>query len=52
MFSAAQLRVLLTALVTLSPEFIEDVAPYIVGDDENNQQTAEEVFVDDRRASR
>jgi ParB family transcriptional regulator, chromosome partitioning protein len=43
-FSAAQLRVLLTALVNLNPEFAEDVAAYIVGDDENNQQTADEVL--------
>ncbi len=42
--SAAQLRVLLTALVNLNPEFAEDVAAYIVGDDENSQQTADEVL--------
>jgi hypothetical protein len=39
-----QLRVLLTALVNLNPEFAEDVAAYIVGDDENNQQAADEVL--------
>jgi ParB family chromosome partitioning protein len=45
MFSAAQLRVLLTALVTLNPEFIEGVASEIVGEDENNQQTPDEVLL-------
>jgi len=45
MFSAAQLRVLLTALVTLNPEFIEGLASEIVGDDENNQQTPDEVLL-------
>jgi ParB family chromosome partitioning protein len=45
MFSAAQLRILLTALVTLNPEFIEGLASEIVGDDENNQQTPDEVLL-------
>jgi ParB family transcriptional regulator, chromosome partitioning protein len=44
MFSAAQLRVLLTALINLNPDFIDDVAALIVGDDENNQQMANEVL--------
>jgi ParB family chromosome partitioning protein len=44
MFSTAQLRVLLTALVNLNPEFIEGLASEIVGDDENNQQTADDVL--------
>ena len=45
-FSAAQLRVLLRALVNLDPyTFTEDVAAYFVGEDENNQQTAEEVLL-------
>jgi ParB family chromosome partitioning protein len=43
-FSAAQLRILLAALITLNPDFVDDVAPLIVSDDENNQQTAEEVL--------
>ncbi len=43
-FSAAQLRVLLTALVNLNPEFIEGLASEIVGHDENNRQTADDVL--------
>jgi len=43
--SVAQLRVLLTALVNLNPEFIEGLASEIVGDDENNQQTPDEVLL-------
>jgi ParB family chromosome partitioning protein len=44
-FTAAQLRVFLSALVNLDPyDFAEDVAEYYVGGDENNQQTAEEVL--------
>ena len=39
------MRVLLTALVTLNPEFIEGVAAEIVGDDENSQQTADDVLL-------
>jgi ParB family transcriptional regulator, chromosome partitioning protein len=35
---------LLAALVNLNPEFVDDVAALIVGDDENNQQTADEVL--------
>jgi ParB family chromosome partitioning protein len=44
MFSAAQLRVLLAALINLNPEFVQDVADHIIGGDENNQQTADEVL--------
>ena len=45
MFTAAQLRVFLHALINLDPyDFAEDVAAYFVGDDENNQQTPEEVL--------
>ncbi len=45
MFTAAQLRVFLRALINLDPyDFAEEVAAYFVGDDENNQQTPEEVL--------
>ncbi len=45
MFSAAQLRVLLRALINLDPyDFAEDVAASFVGNDENNQQTPDEVL--------
>ena len=45
MFTAAQLRVFLRALINLDPyDFAEDVAAHFVGDDENNQQTPEEVL--------
>ena len=45
MFTAAQLRVFLRALINLDPyDFAEDVAAYFVGNDENNQQTPEEVL--------
>jgi ParB family chromosome partitioning protein len=44
-FSPAQLRVFLSALVNLDPyDFAEDVAAFYVGDNENNQQTPEEVL--------
>ena len=43
MFTTAQLRVLLHALVNLDP-FAEDVAAYFVGNDENNQQTTCDVL--------
>ena len=44
-FTAPQLRVLLSALVNLDPyDFAEDVAAFYVGDNENNEQTAEEVL--------
>ena len=45
MFTAAQLRVFLRALISLDPyDFADDVAAYFVGDNENNQQTPEEVL--------
>jgi ParB family chromosome partitioning protein len=45
MFSAAQLRTFLSALINLDPyTFVEDVAEHYIGDDENNQQTAEEIL--------
>jgi ParB family chromosome partitioning protein len=45
MFTAPQLRVFLSSLVNLDPyDFAEDVAAFYVGEDENNQQTAEEVL--------
>ena len=45
MFTAAQLRVFLRALINLNPyDFAEDVAAYFVGDNENNQQTPEDVL--------
>ncbi|HLI76877.1 MAG TPA: ParB/RepB/Spo0J family partition protein [Acidobacteriaceae bacterium] len=44
-FTAAQLRVFLSALVNFDPyDFAEDLAAFYVGDNENNQQTAEEVL--------
>jgi ParB family chromosome partitioning protein len=44
-FTAAQLRVFLAALVNLDPyDFAEDVAAFYVGENENNQQTPEEVL--------
>jgi ParB family chromosome partitioning protein len=44
MFTAAQLRILLAAIVNLNPEFVQDVADLIIAGDENNQQTANEVL--------
>ena len=45
-FSAAQLRVFLHALITIDPyTFADDVAEHLIGDDENNQQTAEEILL-------
>ncbi len=44
-FSAVQLRFLVAAVVTLTPEFIEALASKIVGEDENNQQTADDVLL-------
>lgn len=45
LFTAAQLRVFLHALINLDPyDFAEDVAAYFVGEDENNQQTPEELL--------
>jgi ParB family chromosome partitioning protein len=45
MFTAAQLRVLLRALVNLDRyTFIDDVAQHFASDDENHQQTAEDIL--------
>jgi len=45
-FTAAQLRVFLHALITVDPyTFADDVAEHFVGDDENNQQVAEEILL-------
>ena len=45
-FTAAQLRVLLRALVNLDPyTFTDDLAEQIAGEDENEQRTAEEVLL-------
>jgi ParB family chromosome partitioning protein len=45
-FTAAQLRVFLHALITIDPyTFADDVAEHYVGEDENNQQTAEEILL-------
>jgi ParB family transcriptional regulator, chromosome partitioning protein len=45
MFTAAQLRMFLTALVNLDPYgFIDDVAAYFRGDDEKIRQASEEVL--------
>ncbi|MDQ2835180.1 MAG: ParB/RepB/Spo0J family partition protein [Acidobacteriota bacterium] len=46
MFTAAQLKVFLRALVNLDPyTFTDDVAEYFAGDDENNQHTAEQILL-------
>jgi ParB family chromosome partitioning protein len=45
-FTAAQLRVLLRALVNLDPyTFTDDLAEQIAGENENEQRTAEEVLL-------
>jgi ParB family transcriptional regulator, chromosome partitioning protein len=45
-FTAAQLRVLLRALVNLDPyTFTDDLAEQIAGEDENEQRTAEEILL-------
>ena len=46
MFTAAQLRVFLRALVNLDPYTLtDDVAEHFAGDNENNQQTAEDILL-------
>jgi ParB family chromosome partitioning protein len=46
MFTAAQLRVFLRALVNLDPyTFVDDVAEHYATEDVNNQQTAEEILL-------
>jgi ParB family chromosome partitioning protein len=45
-FTASQLRVFLHALITIDPyTFADDLAEHFIGDDENNQQTAEEILI-------
>jgi ParB family chromosome partitioning protein len=44
MFSAPQLRTFLSALIHLDPYMFEDIAEQQIGDDENNQQSAEEIL--------
>jgi ParB family chromosome partitioning protein len=46
MFTAAQLKVFLRALVNIDPyTFVDDVAEHYATDDVNNQQTAEEILL-------
>jgi ParB family chromosome partitioning protein len=46
MFSAAQLRVFLRALVNLAPyTFADDVAEHFAAEDENNDKSAEEILL-------
>ena len=45
MFSAAQLKVFLRALVTIDPYAFDDVAEQLADNDENNEQTSEEVLL-------
>jgi hypothetical protein len=45
MFSAAQLRVVLRALVSIDRYAFDDVAEHLTANDENNQQTSEEILL-------
>ncbi len=45
MFSAAQLRVFLRALVNIDPYTFDDVAEHLAASDENNEQTSEEILL-------
>jgi ParB family chromosome partitioning protein len=45
MFSAAQLKVFLRAVVTIDPYAFDDVAEQLAANDENNQQTSEEILL-------
>ena len=45
MFSAAQLRVFLRALVNVDPYIFDDVAEQLAAKDENNEQTSEEILL-------
>lgn len=45
MFSAAQLRVILRALVNVAPYIFDDVVEQLTANDENNQQTSEEILL-------
>jgi len=44
MFAPLQLRTFLAALIHLDPDMFEDIAAQQVGEDENNQQSAEEIL--------
>jgi ParB family chromosome partitioning protein len=45
MFSAAQLRVFLRALVNIDPYTFDDVAEQLADNDENSRQTSEEILL-------
>ncbi len=45
MFSAAQLRVFLRALVNIDPYTFDDVAEHLAANDENNEQSSEEILL-------
>ena len=45
MFSAAQLKVFLRALVTIDPYAFDDVAEQLAANDENNQQSSEDILL-------
>jgi ParB family chromosome partitioning protein len=45
MFSAAQLRVFLRALVNIDPYTFNDVAEYLAANNENNEQSSEEILL-------
>ncbi|MCU1248333.1 MAG: parB-like partition protein [Edaphobacter sp.] len=45
MFTAAQLRVFLRALVNIDPYTFDDVAEQLAANDENNQQSSEEILL-------
>jgi ParB family transcriptional regulator, chromosome partitioning protein len=45
MFTAAQLRVWLRALVTIDPYTFDDVVEHLAANQENNEQTSEEILL-------
>jgi len=45
MFSAAQLRVFLRALVSIDPYAFDDVAEQLAANEENNEQSSEEILL-------
>jgi ParB family transcriptional regulator, chromosome partitioning protein len=45
MFSAAQLRVFLRALVTIDPYAFADVAEHLAANDDNNEQSSDEILL-------
>ena len=45
MFSAAQLRVFLRALVNIDPYTFDEVAEHLAANDENNEQSSEEILL-------